>query len=163
MLPELFQAIRQGDADKVKQILQAHPALVNAKDPRGFSPLVMATYLGSSAGVEALIQAGADVNLKDAAGNTALMGVSFKGNLEMARLLIDHGAELHQRNKNGATALTFAVQYGQVDAVKLLLHALSNTSSNIAEEELNALIQLAKSKNNQAVIDVLMDTKASQR
>lgn len=76
---EILNAIRQGDLVAVKQMLADQPALVNGKDERGFTPLIMATYTSNTPIVSALLAAGAAIDEKGAAGNTALMGVCFKG------------------------------------------------------------------------------------
>ena len=39
-----FEAIQSGEKDRVEVLLKLHPELVNAKDARGFTPLIFASY-----------------------------------------------------------------------------------------------------------------------
>ena len=120
MTDQLFTAIRAGNTATVTQLLTAHPTLVEQRDARGFSPLVLATYLDQRGVVEALIAAGVDLNARDAAGNTALMGLSFKGNVPLATYLLAEGADAGAVNTAGDTARSFAIKFGHQDFVSLL-------------------------------------------
>ena len=107
-LDQFFAFIRNGDLQQVQNSLATSPQLLNAANDRGFTPLIMATYLDQINIVKELLEKGADVNRQDAAGNTALMGVCFKGNAEIADLLIQGGATINLQNANQSTALIFA-------------------------------------------------------
>lgn len=117
---ELFNAIQSENLEEIVRILGANPELANTPDQRGFTPLVLATYLGKEAVTEMLIENGADINGQDASGNTALMGVSFKGNDRIVEMLIEKGATVDLQNKNGDSALDFAKQ-GKHTAIEELL------------------------------------------
>ena len=117
----LFDAIRSGSLTNVELLLEQDPNLVNITDPKGFSPLVLSTYLGFGDIAKALIDAGADVNLQDKVGNTALMGVCFKGNIAMIEMLLDAGADINILNQNNGSALIFAASFGQEEAVRYLI------------------------------------------
>ena len=118
---DLFDLIREGKLDEVKQRVAADPNVLAARDPRGFPPLVLATYNEQYETAKYLLEAGADVNAPDAGGNTALMGVCFKGYPNIATLLLDHGADVNQQSVNGATALIYTAMFGQAEIAKLLL------------------------------------------
>ena len=109
----LLNAIRTGNINMVEMMLNQNPAAINQADPRGFTPLIFATYMGNLALAKLLLHKGANLNAQDAAGNTALMGVAFKGDKDIAELLIQSGAALNVQNKNGETALIYAANYGQ--------------------------------------------------
>ncbi|MEM9681046.1 MAG: ankyrin repeat domain-containing protein [Bacteroidota bacterium] len=125
----LFEAIRDRNAEKLQNLLNANPQLVASKDARGFTPLIFATYFDNEAAAENLIDHNADVNGTDASGNTALIGVSFKGNIDLVNLLIQNGADINAQNNNGTTALSFATQYNQDSAWKA--DPISDKSSKI--------------------------------
>ncbi len=118
---ELFDAIREGVIDTVSKILNAHPELVNIKDARGSTPLLLATYYGHQEIAEIILKCKPDINAKDGSGNTALMGVCFKGYPAIAKLLISHGADVNAVNFNNATALIYAATFAQADIARLLL------------------------------------------
>ena len=117
----VMNATRTGDLATLKQAGSQSPQLLGARDARGFTPLIMATYTGNEAVMNTLIELGVDVNDRDGSGNTALMGIAFKGNLALAGKLIELGAELDLQNGNGSTALMFAVTYGQNEMAQLLI------------------------------------------
>lgn len=120
-LTDLFEACRQGDLDKIKQITDLEPELLNQQDVKGFSALIIAVYNNQPAAVQLLLENNADIAAQDMSGNTALMGAAFRGYPEVVQLLLAHGADVNQRNFQGATALTFAATFGQQDIAKMLL------------------------------------------
>ena len=79
MINPLISLIRGGQLGQVASLLDSQPELINKPDNRGFTPLIMSTYLGNELLTGLLIEYGADVDYAGAAGNTALMGVAFKG------------------------------------------------------------------------------------
>lgn len=117
----ISEIIRNGDVKALTGELEANPAAVNTPDERGFTPLVLATYLNQKEIANTLLDMGADIDVQDAImGNTALMGVCFKGSFELAKLLIDKGADKNLKNANGQTALDFAKEGGYSDIQELL-------------------------------------------
>ena len=66
-----FNAVRQGNVGQVSKMLKNHPNLVNATNPGGNSPLIMATRKGNANMVELLLNAGADQQHKNERGKTA--------------------------------------------------------------------------------------------
>ncbi|RVT44061.1 ankyrin repeat domain-containing protein [Sphingobium algorifonticola] len=119
----LFDAAREGRDDMVQPLLRAG-ANIEARDPKGFTALILASYHGHRAATRALLSAGAHVDSVDLArGNSALMGVAFKGYAELARDLLAEGATVDLRNNAGQTALMNAALFGHYVIVELLLHA----------------------------------------
>ncbi len=119
----LFQSVRAKDATRVAELVATDATLLDARDDRGSTALVLATYLDDLPTTRALVGAGAPVNAQDAAGNTALMGVCFRGHADIARYLLEQGASASVTNHSGATALTFAATFNQPLMVDLLLAA----------------------------------------
>ncbi len=119
----LFHSIRSKEADRVTTLVTAEPVLLDARDNRGSTPLVLATYLGDLAMTKALVGAGAKIDAQDAAGNTALMGVCFKGYEDIAGYLLEQGADPGVINFSGASALTFAATFNRPGMAELLLNA----------------------------------------
>jgi len=113
--------IRTSNQEALKEAISSNPEIVNQPDERGFTPLVLATYLNQKDVTELLLANGADINAQDAMmGNTALMGVCFKGSHELAKLLVEKGADTTLKNKQGETALDFAQKGGFEEIVGLL-------------------------------------------
>jgi ankyrin repeat protein len=55
---EMFDVIRQGDAARLQTLLAADPALVNARNERGHSPVLIAQYHHKRELVALLLEAG---------------------------------------------------------------------------------------------------------
>jgi ankyrin repeat protein len=116
-----IDACRRGDTKEVKQLCDMFPELINARDAKGFTPLIIAVYNHQAAVADILLANGADVNVQDFSGNTALMGTCFKGYADLADKLLEAGADVNIRNGQGAPALTFAATFGQLQIAEKLL------------------------------------------
>ena len=55
----IFEAAATGQTARVRELIAANPALLNAYAPDGFHPLGLAAFFGNKATVEVLLQAGA--------------------------------------------------------------------------------------------------------
>lgn len=153
MIQRLMHAIKLENISTIEELLEDDPSLVNTRDERGFTSLIMATYVGSIACTKHLLQHGADIDMVDATGNTALMGVTFKGDVEMGKLLIAEGADVNIVNKLGWSALHFSVIYHKPELTRLLLEAGADKS--ITDESGKSALDLATEKGYSAVQDVL--------
>jgi hypothetical protein len=116
----IFTLIREEKTEELAKLIATVPAVVGAKDARGSSPLLLATYLNNMSATRLLVEAGADLNL-DAGTGTPLMGVCFKGYPEIAKYLVDAGADVNAVNPKAGTALSFAAMFNRSDIVEMLL------------------------------------------
>lgn len=115
---DLHAYARAGDVHALRTVVSTES--VNRKDPKGYSPLMLAAYHGHVDAVDLLLRTGADAKGRDGSGNTILMGAAFKGHLEVVRLLIQGGADMHARNPRGQTALHFAQMFGRSEVANYL-------------------------------------------
>lgn len=119
----LFDAARLGRADLVA-VLVAAGADPNARDDRGFTPLMLTAYNDQMDTVEALLALHADPCLPDRdQGNTAQMGVAFRGYDAMAARLLKAPCNANAANKVGQTALMMAALFGPTAQVRMLMAA----------------------------------------
>lgn len=122
--PSLGAAAKSNDVALLQALLAAEDADIDARDARGYSPLMLAAYSGSMEAFELLLARGADPNGTDLAGNSILMGAAFKGHVAMVSRLLERGADPTVTNASGLTALAFAVQFGRTEVIPLIERAL---------------------------------------
>jgi len=146
----LFDAARLGRDDMIAPLLQAG-ADITALDPKGYTPLILASYHGHEAATAALLVQGAPVDQQDCVrGNTALMGVAFKGYTQIAALLLDAGATPPVTNSAGQTALMMAALFGHSAIVDLLIDRGSDPHFQDAAG--NSAISMAETQSNELMV-----------
>jgi ankyrin repeat protein len=111
----LFEAIRAGDAARVRELVAADPELASARDPDGLSAVLTALYHRQPEARDALLAAGPELDVLDAAA---------LGRLDLLRdLLADDPEALAARTPEGFTPLHLAAFLGGGAAVRVLLGA----------------------------------------
>lgn len=121
---DLMKAVRKNDVARAQALIAAG-ADVDALEPNGDAPLVMAAYLGHTEIVRALLEAGADVTAVDPGMKaTALHAAAYAGRTDAARLLIEHGIDIDKQGpNNGYTALHDAIWQNNVDTARVIIEA----------------------------------------
>lgn len=115
-------AVAAGDSARVVALLDAHPALLESRDPTGWTPLQEAAYRGNAAMVRLLLSRGAHVEARENGGRTALIWATGWGDdLETARLLLDAGADVNVSTPMGESVLMSTLMFGSEQMVDLLL------------------------------------------
>jgi hypothetical protein len=132
-LKEAEKAIKTGDIDQLKAILEANPGLVSAPTPQSVTAGVAATVLFGPVlaydaqsnvtllhdaaegkrntegkrkeAVELLLSYHANVNARDGFGYTPLHMAIMSQSTDIVQLLLDNGADVNARAKNGDTPL----------------------------------------------------------
>jgi ankyrin repeat protein len=94
--PTWERAVRRGDAQAVRELLQAGTD-VDARDRHGQTALMLAAHRGYGEITALLVEAGADLNVAAKYNLTALMLAIVAGHAPVARLLIRAGANLDVR------------------------------------------------------------------
>lgn len=119
----IFEASAAGKLDRVRDLLDENPSLLNAYAPDGFQPLGLASFFGHGPVVELLLSRGAEVNSPSANAQRVMPLHSAVANqhIEIARALLDHGADVNAKQADEFTPLHEAAQNGQLEMVKLLL------------------------------------------
>jgi len=147
---ELFDAIRAGDVTRVRGLLAADPGLVNRRNERGHSPVLIAQYHHKRDVVTVLLEAGPELDLFDACavGRTERVAellsrdpsqvnaysgdgfyplglAAFFGHPATVRLLLTRGADVAQvaRNPMQVQALHSAAAGKSFETVRLLVEA----------------------------------------
>jgi len=105
---DIIAAARSGDLAEVKELIEADPTLVNARDKNERTPLHYACREAYSEMVLYLLDKGADVNARDVNGVTPLHWAAMVGDAALVKLLLDREAEPSPRNAEGNTPLNLA-------------------------------------------------------
>jgi uncharacterized protein len=157
---EFFDAVRAGDAAKVREMLARDRSLANAKTETGFSAVIVAKVRGHDAVLREVLAANPTLDIHDAAyigdlrrarhlldadpslidsfssdGFTALDLASYFGHAELVASLVERGAKVEHeiRNENEFTALTGAVAEGHRRIAKTLLERGANVNHRYSE------------------------------
>ena len=108
----LHRLVAAGDVDGLKAAL-TRGLDVNARDGKGWTPLVHAADKGQALLVPLLLKAGADPNLRLADGATAIFIAALHGHIEIVTMLVDAGASLKLKGPKGQTVVdVMKAKYG---------------------------------------------------
>jgi ankyrin repeat protein len=110
---DLHAAVKRGDLPAMRRLLEADPALANARsesDARGTFPLHAAAESGHEGAARLLLEYGADVSALDLENDSiALCWAAFFGRPQVVEVLLAAGSAPSQRNKHGLTPLGCAL------------------------------------------------------
>jgi len=122
---DLFSAAAFGALDRVVEILDKWPDLVNAYAVDGFQALGLAAFFGHKEVVDQLVERGARVDsaAQNASKVTPLHSAAAAGHVQIAQTLLAHGANANAVQGGGFVALHAAAQNGQMEMVRLLLES----------------------------------------
>ena len=118
----LHAAAAGDDVATISELL-SKGALIDARDDRGATALLVATHHNNVNAARALIEAGADVNAKDHINDSPYLYAGARGHLDILRMTLAHGADLKSTNRFGGTALIPASERGHVETVRTLIKA----------------------------------------
>jgi ankyrin repeat protein len=112
---ELFDAIKAGDAARVRELVAADPALASARDEDGLSAVLVALYHRQDEARDALLAADPELDVLEAAA---------LGRVDRLREHLDADPDAPAtRGSDGFTPLHLAAFFGGADAVRVLLAA----------------------------------------
>ena len=120
---QFVDAVQKRDGDKATQLIQDHPTIIDAKNGKGDTALIIALRASDRDWTGFLLNKGADPNLQGANGDTPLIAAARVGFDEAAEWLLGLGAKVDETNRSGETPLIIAVQHRDAPLVKILLQA----------------------------------------
>src|SRR5919204_2823336 len=126
----VFEASALGRTDRVRELLDADPSLVNSYGSDGFHPVGLASFFGHVETAMLLYERGADANqiarnehIQTAAIHAAAAseGKDETTRYELVKLALDHGADPNLPQGGGFRAIDAARQNGDTRVEQLLL------------------------------------------
>lgn len=159
----IFEAAAVGRLDRVHEILDQDPELVDAIAPDGFQPLGLACYFGHEDVAAHLLERGAAV---DSASHNPMKVMPLHSavaarSLEITRLLIEHGAPVNAVQADHITPLHAAAQNGDIAIVRLLLAA--GADPNLRDAEGKTALDFAREEDHSEVVELLQQHSAVGR
>jgi ankyrin repeat protein len=154
---DIHAMVKGNDIDGVRAYIRNRGNL-NARNPDGQTPLIVAGLKGRTEIAKLLIDAKADVNAAASEGLTALMAAVAYGT-DIVPMLIAAKCDLNKQEKvNGFSALIGAAWQGNVTAVRLLVDARAkvNLKANLDRTALMA----ASAKGYAMIVRLLLEAKA---
>jgi len=117
----IFGTIRNGDYEKVDQMIQENKGWVDSI-ASGYSPLLYASVLGKDNIVNYLLQNEAKINYKNATnGWDAVHYAAAANKIPTLRLLLENGADMNSLTLENKTALHLATYYNYYDLCSFLV------------------------------------------
>lgn len=96
---ELIAAVKEGNLEKVKNIIQESPDQIHAKNKQGKTALRLACEKNNVEITEYLISRGADVNSTDNQGNSILFFSCIRFKHDAAKILVQNGADVNSKTR----------------------------------------------------------------
>jgi ankyrin repeat protein len=117
----IHDAVAAGDLARVRALLSASPADVNAGDTLAQrAPLHLAAARGALDIAALLLDRGADVDERTEDGDTPLTYAVMRGHVDFVRLLVARGADVRHVNTDGQTIAQAAGQPVHPDIMRIL-------------------------------------------
>jgi len=155
---DMFDAIRAGDAAKVKALLQTDPKQAEARTEDGSTALHLAALEGQAAIAQLLLAGKAPVNARGLREETPLHMAMYDGHREVAELLLASQADVTARNTAGETPLHLAARKGYRELVELLLEHHAEVEAKDQQEA--TALHAAAAAGHKEVVALLMSQNA---
>ena len=155
---DIFDAVRSGDVEKVKTLLQADSKLTAARTVDGNTPLHLAALEGHAAVAKSLLDSQAQVNARGLREETPLHMAMYDGHREMAELLLANQADVNAQSANGETPLHLAARKGHRELVELLLD--HHAEVNARDRQDATPLQYAAAAGHLEVVQALLANNA---
>jgi uncharacterized protein len=102
MYPPIVVHAGKGNLDKVIDLLENDPTLLEASGHMDQTPLFMAVRWGQFEVVKYLVGKGANINVKDKNGTSAIIDAAVGNHFEVVEYLKEHGATFDENIMNRA-------------------------------------------------------------
>jgi ankyrin repeat protein len=146
---ELFAAISDGDAARVRQLVEADATLAGCRSDEGISARMLALYRGDVDMLEVLVDAGPELDVFEAAG----LGAEER----LDDLLAQDPALVFAKAADGFTPLHFAAFFGHPGSARLLVARGADVNA-VADNPMQVLpLHSAAAADCTEIVELLLD------
>jgi ankyrin repeat protein len=118
---DFIDAVQKRDGDKATELIASHPTLIDSRNGKGDTGLLIAIRGSDPNWTGFLLNKGADPNVQGANGDTPLIAAAKVGFDDAVPWLLEFGAKVNATNRAGETPLIIAVQQRDTRLVRTLL------------------------------------------
>lgn len=163
---EAIERAKEGDAAKLRAMVEETPGLALARDDEGETLLYHAAAGGKADVVVELLARGADPKAANEKGVTPLYAAAREGHDATVKALLAKGADPNARTKEGETPLHAATNHlaglpqhaGCVETVKLLLAAKADPNAKGRQDD--TPLHIAAQRGHKDIAELLLAAKA---
>ncbi len=148
----VFDVARSGTLDEMKALVSQNPDIINSKNERSFTPLILACYRGNTEVAKYLIDNVKDLNYVSQEG-TALSSLCINYNKELVEKMLSKNANPNIQDSFGNTPLLWAVKRNNLELVSILLK--NKADINIKDSMGVSAFEYALKSNNNELINLL--------
>lgn len=149
---DIFDAVRKGDLQGVKNQISVNPDLANGIDSNNHSLLILAAYYGQESIVDYILPLTNKINHKSANG-TALAAAVVKNHLNIINTLLSQKADVNITDDNGVSPLMYAIMFRNIPIIKLLIQ--HNADPHLVDQSGKTSFEYALSTENQDIINLI--------
>lgn len=152
LLEELREAIRQGETERARELVEADRSLARGTSPEGPPLTLWAVYHGHPEIADLLLRHGAEVDAFTAAA---------LGRTDQLRVLLDRGeATVSDRSADGWTPLHLAAFFGHRDTAEILIERGAELGAVSENAMRNTPLHAAAAAGRLAVAELLVERGA---
>jgi ankyrin repeat protein len=156
----IFEALRTGDIEAVKVLVEKSPQILDSRDGDGMTPLHHAARDGNAVLIDYLIEKGAKTEIQNNQGKTPLHLAATFDRKDAVETLVKYGAQLETRDPYGRTAFVLcARERGGVATAKVLLDA--GTDINARDKFDDTALGLGAWRGKREFVDLLLEKGAA--
>jgi ankyrin repeat protein/L-ascorbate metabolism protein UlaG (beta-lactamase superfamily) len=156
---EIFDALRKGDIQAVKSLVEKSPQVLDSRDGDGRTPLHYAAAGGDTALLKYLVDKGAKLEVQDARIKTPLHLAVMNDHADAVVALLIKGAALETRDDYLRTALILcARERGQAGTGRILIEAGADV--NAVDKFGDSALSLAAWRGKRDFVDLLLEKGA---
>ncbi|XP_005108733.1 uncharacterized protein LOC101852208 isoform X2 [Aplysia californica] len=149
----IHEAVRDGDVDRVKDLLHHFPEMRDFKDESSWTPLHLAAARGNIELLRWLLTSEADINAETSTGYNAMHIAAMNGHVSSMMLLQAMGSSIFGLTAEKQSALHLSAKSGHLECVKWLV---ANRASLPAEDAFGrTALKLAEEFRHDACADFL--------